>query len=246
MQSKKNKLHLTNGTVAILKKFLHHGYHYIRYRGVYSGFLFLFNSVIEWIWFVSHRKSSINLMNLNAIEETLDNKKHSTFYIPTPIIPFFRLMKKLNMSSDFVFVDYGAGKGRAMLMASEFGAFSKIKGLEFSLSLYNSAQKNIQDYVEKTGKDHFELLHTDVSAYEVQKEDNCFYFFNPFNEFILNKCISNIHLSLKENPRKALLIYQINNKDNTGFITAKNVFKLKEVFNSCGTRFYIYEHTPLS
>ena len=243
MQNKRNKLHFINDTAAIFKIILHHTYHYIRHRGIHSGIVFLSNSIIEWIWFASHRKSSINLMNLNAIEEDLDNKEHSTFYIPTPIIPFFKLVKKLTLPSNSVFVDYGAGKGRAMLLASEFN-FSKIKGLEFSLSLYESAQKNIQDYVKKTGKNNFELFHTDVSAYKVKKEDNCFYFFNPFNDFILDKCLNNIHLSLKENPRKALLVYQINNKDNTNYITAKKVFKLKETFTSCGTQFYIYEHLP--
>ena len=244
MKNKKSKLQLTNDTTVVLKKFLYHAYHYVRHRGIYSGLVFLFNSIIERIWFASHRKSSISLINLNVIEADLDNKKHSTFYLPTPIIPFLKLMKKLkNLPSDSVFVDYGAGKGRAMLMASECG-FSKIKGLEFSSSLYELAKKNIQDYTKKTGKNNFEILHIDVSTYKVQKEDNFFYFFNPFNEFILKKCINNIHLSLKENPRKALLIYQINNKDNTNYITANKMFKLKETFTSCGTRFYIYKHSP--
>ena len=90
-------------------------------------------------------------MNLNAIEKDLDNKEHSTFYVPTPIIPFFKLVKKLTLPSNSVFVDYGAGKGRAMILASECG-FSKIKGLEFSLSLYELAQQNIQKYNKKTGK----------------------------------------------------------------------------------------------
>ena len=218
-------------------------YYYIRYRGVYPGFLLVFNSIIEWIWFASHRKSSVNLMNLNAIEKDLDNKEHSTFYVPTPIIPFFKLVKKLTLSSNSVFVDYGAGKGRAMILASECG-FSKIKGLEFSLSLYELAQKNIQNYIEQTGKNNFELLHIDVSTYKVNKEDNFFYFFHPFSTFILDKCLENIYISLKEEPRKAVLVYQSNHTDNTKYITAKNMFKLKEVFTSFGTRFYIYEHIP--
>lgn len=216
---------------------------YIRYRGVYPGLTLILNSIIEWIWFASHRKSSVNLMNLNAIEENLDNKEHSTFYVPTPIIPFFKLVKKLTLPSNSVFVDYGAGKGRAMILASEFG-FSKIKGLEFSLSLYELAQQNIQNYIKKTGKNNFEILHIDVSTYNVKKEDTFFYFFHPFNTFILDKCLDNIYISLKEDPRKAILVYQSNHADNTNYITAKKKFKLKEVFTSLGTRFYIYEHSP--
>ena len=224
-------------------KILNHIWSYFHDRGFYSSMVFLFNSIIEWIWFVSHRKSSFNPIKPNVIENELNNKIYSTFYVPTPIIPFIKLMKKLSPLTDYVFVDFGAGKGRTMILAKECG-FPRVKGLEFSFSLYKSAQKNIQNYKKKKGDINFELLNLDASKYIVQKEDNFFYFFNPFNEFILNQCLNNIHSSLKKNPRKALLVYQINKQDNTKYITAKDFFKLKEIFNSRGTRFYIYEYTP--
>ena len=244
MSDSKNKLNPIHDTSKTLAKILNHTWSYIRHRGVYSSMVFLLNAVIEWIWFVSHRNSSVNPIKLNPIEAGLDNKKHSTFYLPTPIIPFRKLMKKLSPLNDFVFVDYGAGKGRSMILAQEFG-FAKVKGLEFSLSLYNSAQKNIQNHIKKRGKANFELLNRDVSAYTVKKEDNFFYFFNPFNDFILTQCLNNIHASLKKDPRKAFLIYQINQRDNTNLITEKSFFKLKEIFTSFGTSFYVYEHSPL-
>ena len=243
MSDSKDKLNPIRDTLRTLEKILNHTWDYIRHRGVYSSMIFFLNAVIEWIWFVSHRKSSVNPIKLNAIEAGLDNKEHSTFYLPTPIIPFRKLMKKLSPLNNFVFVDYGAGKGRSMILAEECG-FAKVKGLEFSLSLYKSAQKNIQNYMKKKVSANFELLNMDVSAYTVKKEDNFFYFFNPFNDFILNQCLNNIHFSLKKDPRKALLIYQINQRDNTSFITAKNFFKLKEIFTFFGTRFYVYEHSP--
>ena len=77
----------------------------------------------------------------------------------------------------------------------------------------------------------------------MNKEDNLFYFFHPFSTFILNKCLENIYISLKEDPRKAILVYQSNHIDNTNYITANKMFKLKETFTSCGTQFYIYEHS---
>ena len=142
-----------------------------------------------------------------------------------------------------MFVDYGAGKGRAMILAAECG-FSKVKGLEFSQSLYEFGQKNIQSYIEKKGKNPFELIHIDVLDYQVKKEDTFFYFFHPFNEHILTQCLKNISLSLKENPREAFLVYQSAYTDNTKHITTVGLFKPLKIFLSFGTRFHTYKYKP--
>ncbi len=47
--------------------------------------------------------------------------------------------------ADFTFVDLGSGKGRVLLMASEY-SFKKIIGVEFSEELNQTAQKNIRSY----------------------------------------------------------------------------------------------------
>lgn len=214
---------------------------YIFHRGFYSSFSLVFNSFREWLWFVSHRKSSINLMKVNSIEGDLESKEHATFYIPTPIIPFFKLIKTLNFSKSAVFVDYGAGKGRAMILAAECGRFHKVKGLEFSPFLYKVARENIQNYMKKSGNNLFDLIHANVVNYEVKAEDNFFYFFYPFTEKILNQCLENIYLSLKKHPRKVFLVYQSNYKNPTDQIISKGFFHLLKTFVSFGSRFYVYE-----
>ena len=230
-------------SVSDFKKMFKTFFYYVHHRGFYSGIALAFNSFREWLWFASHRKSSVNLMKLNVIEKDLKNKTHSTFYVPTPIIPFLKLIRKINLPKHSVFVDYGAGKGRAMILAKECG-FYKVKGLEFSLSLYKMAQKNIKSYTKKNEDTHFELIHIDVSSYQVKTEDNFFYFFHPFNEHILRQCLSNIYTSFKKKPRKAFLIYQSNYMDNTQCITKGGFFQLLKIFTSFGTRFYIYEYNP--
>ena len=239
----KKQMAKKNNFSSDFKKMLKSSFHYVQEKGVFSSMAFVLNSFREWLYFASHRNSSINLIRFNVIEKNLENKSHSTFYIPTPIIPFIKLIKNIHLPKHSVFVDYGAGKGRAMILAAECG-FHKAKGLEFSPSLYKTAQKNIQMYIEKTNKDCFELINTDVLNYEVKKEDNFFYFFHPFNELILTKCLKNIYLSLQNNPRQVFLIYQINQQENIDDITASGFFKLLKVFVSWGTRFYIYEYNP--
>jgi len=224
-----------------LKKMLYGILFYIKKRGLCSSLLIFVNSLRERLWFITHRKSAITFKDFNIIEKNLDNQTHSTFYAPTPIIPFFKLVRKLDLPTESVFVDYGAGKGRAMILAAESGRFSKIKGLEFSPSLYKIGQKNTQYYAEKKQIDYFHLMNTDVLDYEVKSEDNFFYFFHPFDATILEKCLENIYASLKTTPRRALLIYQSNTKDYTNFISKEGSFKLQEVFKSFGVQFYVYK-----
>ncbi len=218
--------------------------HSIVNNRIYCNCLFLLNYLREWIWFGSYRKTDNFLLNFNLIEDYLINKKHSTFYCTTHIVPFKKMIKALNLPNDFiVLVDYGAGKGRVMILSAECG-IHKIKGLEFSPTLYKLALGNIRDYVERTGNDQFELIHTDVVNYKVQKEDNVFYFFHPFDEYILSQCLDQIHLSLKTFPRKGWLIYHSHSKDYTKCITKGGIFKSLQPFIHWGSRFYIYEHTP--
>jgi len=49
---------------------------------------------------------------------------------------------------DFVFIDFGSGKGRALLLASEF-PFKRIVGVEFSPELHAAAVDNIRRMVQQ-------------------------------------------------------------------------------------------------
>jgi len=213
---------------------------FIRHRGIFPSALLLLNACTEYIWFISHRGSGLSLMDFKLREETLINQEHSTFYVPTPIVPFLKLIKKLQLPDTSVFVDYGAGKGRAMILAAESHNFKKIKGMEFSATLYESAKKNIQTYTRKTGLDIFALHHIDVVNYQVQPEDSTFYFFNPFNEHILKQCLEKIQHSLNENPRPAVLIYQSYLKDRTKCIIENSSFTPSSPFVYLTCRFYVY------
>ncbi len=65
---------------------------------------------------------------------------------------FRALMAALPINfSEFTFVDFGSGKGRALLLASEY-PFKKILGLEFSPELHDVAVANIRRYRSESQK----------------------------------------------------------------------------------------------
>lgn len=108
---------------------------------------------------------------------------------------------------NFIFVDFGSGLGRVLLLASEH-PFRAIRGVEFSPDLHKIACDNIRSYRSHTQKcrDVASICH-DAAEYTIPEGDAVFYFYNPFHEPVMTRVMQNIQHSLQKNPRKAYLIY---------------------------------------
>src|SRR5262247_1668134 len=75
-----------------------------------------------------------------------DAKPATHFYVATTASLIYEILTSLALEPDtFSFVDMGSGKGRALLVASEF-AFAKIIGIEHSPYLHRIAEENIKRY----------------------------------------------------------------------------------------------------
>ena len=69
-----------------------------------------------------------------------------------------------------LFIDFGSGKGRALLLASEL-PFKKIVGIEFSPPLHEIARANWRNYLSATQRcKAVELLCLDVVEYAIPPE----------------------------------------------------------------------------
>src|SRR5262245_15041786 len=67
-------------------------------------------------------------------------------YQPTPARTMRALLEQLDAQvSSSTFVDFGSGKGRVLLIASEFG-FSRVIGVEFDAKLHRTACANIRTF----------------------------------------------------------------------------------------------------
>ncbi len=107
----------------------------------------------------------------------------------------------------FTFVDIGAGKGRALLIAAQF-PFKRIVGVEFSPGLVATARRNVEVYVRslKTPAD-MEVICADASDYELPSDNIVVYLFNPFNGPTFSGFLARLERSLRENPRTIYLVY---------------------------------------
>src|SRR6266481_1386664 len=80
----------------------------------------------------------------------------------------------------FTFIDFGSGKGRALLVAAGF-PFKEVVGIEFSRELHEIALQNIARIPPAlTRADTIRSIHSDVTAFEPPKSDLVCYFYNPF------------------------------------------------------------------
>ena len=151
--------------------------------------------------------------------------KHASSYMAVRVLPLRRLFEKLKLPVETVFVDIGSGKGRILLVASEFG-FMEVRGIEFSSNLCAIAEQNIANYTQKiTTTTNFTVINTDASIFKFSGDESVFFLYNPFNEFILRKVIENISKSPDDKHKKVIIINAAPGKKQV-FETYKNVNKI--------------------
>ena len=136
------------------------------------------------------------------------NQLHAVSYGGSDPKPFRDAIGTLSIDyRRFVFIDFGSGKGRAILLAAEF-PFKRIVGVEFSEELHRIAQDNIRRFPINTSKcKDVESVCMDVVAYPLPDDCLVCYFFNPFDATIMDQVSSNIQKSLLRNPREIYIVY---------------------------------------
>jgi SAM-dependent methyltransferase len=174
---------------------------YAPYYVAMCGYIYR-DCLFDWKYGVETR-SRVSLADLNIESES---KTLGRNYGPSDPGIFKEMLSCIKVKyEDFTFIDFGSGKGRVVLMASEL-PFKRIIGVEFSAQLNKVTRNNIDHYKSRTQKCRkIELIEADVTAYELPLEQAILYLFNPFNELIMAKLLANIQRSLAECPRKVFV-----------------------------------------
>ncbi len=128
-------------------------------------------------------------------------------YRPTPRLVFKWAMEGVPEPVDhYAFVDYGAGRGRVLLMASHY-PFEKITGAEIAAELYDDCLLNIAQYPRSLMKCRdVGCEHLSAMRLEGPDQETVFYLNNPFNQAMLERVIGKIVRSYKQNPRRFYVI----------------------------------------
>lgn len=107
---------------------------------------------------------------------------------------------------DRVLLDFGSGKGRALLLASHHG-FRKAIGVEISPALCAIARRNVSVYRKRNPALAFEVHCADAAGFVVPDDVNTGFLYNPFGPEAISAVIDRIAESLARSPRDFYVIY---------------------------------------
>lgn len=121
---------------------------------------------------------------------------------------FHRAMRSLEIDfSSYTFIDFGSGKGRIVMLASDY-PFAAIIGLEVSPRLHAIARRNLEVYrnpLQRCSK--IDLIETDFRAYHPPDGPLFCFMYNPCEEKLMAGVIEKITASIKELPRSVCVMY---------------------------------------
>lgn len=198
-----------------------------------------FISVMEDYCFdLKHGIDTSEIVQVEDLDITREDKKHSRRYQPTRIRYIKKLIRELKLPEGSVFVDFGSGKGRVLFVASNYN-FKRVVGVEISSKLCEIARNNLVVYERKLKRPlKVEIVESNVLRYDIRDDENIFYFFRPFDGLIMEKIIEKIISSLKESPRKVWVIICSSIFDD--LFEGKQIFQRSMGYAYGGAEFVVY------
>jgi SAM-dependent methyltransferase len=186
-----------------------------RLRGIKNAIVLLLKG--DWREFIIRLRISLGHVDLqHDPDETVTERTY--YYADSGGMAFDKIMANFSITQDDAIVDFGCGKGGILISLSKY-PFSKITGVEIDPELIEIAKNNIRKLKIK----NVAIEYSDAATFNKLDEYNYFYLFDPFPCNVMQDVINNIEKSIRENPRKATIIYL--NPSCHELIESSNMFK---------------------
>ena len=146
-------------------------------------------------------------VSLARLEIDSVNKEHGVDYVGIDPDWFHTVLQASGADVEGrVFVDFGCGKGRAILLAATY-PFKRIVGVEFSPQLAD-CWRNLPTY-QSPGQvcRDIEVVRCDAADFPIPDDPLVLFFYNPFGAEVMGRVVGNVRRSLEEHPRPLTVIY---------------------------------------
>lgn len=175
-----------------------------------------------------------NIFNLTRTGEYVD---HGTALVSTSYDFFLQVMGDLEAIlekplSKRLFLDYGSGKGGAIIQARKYG-FEEAIGVEFAKELHEIAESNIR----KLSLDRIKSVWADATEFEPPKETTLIYLFNPFDAVVMERVAERIKKAKELFDSEVYLVYGNPSCDE---VLEKRFEKLRFITYPTGARVSFY------
>jgi SAM-dependent methyltransferase len=119
-----------------------------------------------------------------------------------------RVLRPEEVGPDDVFIDFGAGKGRVLLVAAGRYRFRRVIGVELAESLAAIARANIDASRRRLRCRDVEVVTADIVDYDVPDDATVAYLYNPFRGAVFDALVAKLIASVDRRPRRLRLIYR--------------------------------------
>lgn len=176
--------------------------------------------------------------NLAGLGATGEHQSHGYAYEPIQLHVFSDILQSLPVATnDYCFIDFGSGKGRALILAAEAG-FKWVIGVEFAPALHAVAQSNVSAYQkQRPGSAPIETYCQDATTYVLPVCDAVLFFYNPFDDVVMRKMLNRIELSWYAHKRNLIVVYRnpvySDIFDNAAFLQNVVTHRAYRVYRNC-------------
>jgi hypothetical protein len=153
-----------------------------------------------------HGTDTAGIVQLGALRIESPNRDLGVRYQPSDPDDFRSLVEALPVDrKDYVLVDLGSGKGRVLLLASEF-PFRRVVGVEFAKELNEIAERNVALYGSVRRCDDIRTVTADAADYVLPEEPLILYLYNPFAPEVLRRHLERNRGSLESGSRPVYVL----------------------------------------
>lgn len=192
-------------------------------------------------------EQKLNIITVGNQQGFTDSLHHNR-YEPTPYKLLDILFQQYTLSTEDQFVDVGCGKGRLNFYVHHlFGV--KSTGIEMNPLFYAEALQNKKRYIQKhqDAETSIAFYNGLAQQYPIAKQDNVFYFFNPFSVQVFIAFLNQILRSAEKAPRTINVILFFASQEYRDYLETRTTFQLineiplPDFYKDPRERFLVYQ-----
>jgi len=156
-----------------------------------------------------HGVDTSGIVDADTLDVSEAYRRTAKRYEPTPVAALRAMLTSIKVDhSQFTFVDFGSGKGRALLLAAQY-PYRAVVGVEFSPILNAIAESNIAIWRRRGLVKAAELrtVCTDATEFNLPNGPLVLFFFTPFEASVARLVVDRLRRDHEARPRRILVVY---------------------------------------
>ena len=130
---------------------------------------------------------------------------HCVPYEPLPYRVLERALRTLTVTERDVLLDYGCGKGRALVAAAQ-RPFARVLGVELVPELTRAARANVARAHRRLACQVVQVYESDARTFDVPDDVTVIFMFNPFDGALRGEVADRVEESLLRRPRRLTVL----------------------------------------